>query len=249
MLYIMRHGKTSWNEQYKLQGRTDVPLNELGISQAKKSGEESRNINFDICFCSPLIRARVTAETFLEGRDVPIVIDDRLSEMCFGEYEGTSRIYQHPELNVYKFFKDTANYVADKGAESMDELYARTGEFLKEKVFPLLYENKDVLIVGHGAMNTSIICQLRNTPLKNFWSEGIENCKLIRLIDTLSEVKDVWEDDYGCEERDPNAEEMLILNLKDSVRVKVPAALVDKLDIKAGDTVAVCDGKVISKIN
>ena len=40
MLYIMRHGKTDWNEQHKLQGRTDIPLNENGIAMAKKAAEE-----------------------------------------------------------------------------------------------------------------------------------------------------------------------------------------------------------------
>ena len=41
MLYIMRHGKTDWNEQHKLQGRTDIPLNENGIAMAKKAAELS----------------------------------------------------------------------------------------------------------------------------------------------------------------------------------------------------------------
>ena len=41
MLYIMRHGKTDWNEQHKLQGRTDIPLNENGIAMAKKAAEEA----------------------------------------------------------------------------------------------------------------------------------------------------------------------------------------------------------------
>ena len=42
-------------------------------------------------------------------------------------------------------------------------------------------EGKDVLIVGHGAMNSSIVCQIRNLPLSKFWDAGIENCKLMKL--------------------------------------------------------------------
>lgn len=45
MLYIMRHGKTDWNEQHKLQGRTDIPLNENGIAMAKK---QQKNIEIYI---------------------------------------------------------------------------------------------------------------------------------------------------------------------------------------------------------
>ena len=52
----------------------------------------------------------------------------------------------------------------------------------KEYVVQQLEQGKDVLIVGHGAMNCSIICQVKNIPLEKFWSAGIENCKLKRLV-------------------------------------------------------------------
>ena len=64
----------------------------------------------------------------------------------------------------------------------MQEVYARTGAFLKEVVEPLLKQDKDILIVGHGAMNSSIVCQVRGLPVEKYWSAGIENCKLMRLI-------------------------------------------------------------------
>ena len=84
MLYIMRHGKTDWNAKHKLQGRTDIPLNEEGIQMAEQAKEKYKDVNFDICYCSPLVRAKQTAEIVLEGRNIPIVYDDRLMEMCVG---------------------------------------------------------------------------------------------------------------------------------------------------------------------
>ena len=84
MPYIIRHGKTDWNVRHKMQGRTDIPLNEEGRQMAEAAREEYRDVHFDICFCSPLIRARETAEILLRGRDVPIVTDNRLMEMSFG---------------------------------------------------------------------------------------------------------------------------------------------------------------------
>ena len=80
MLYIMRHGKTDWNAKHKLQGRTDIPLNEEGIQMAEQAKEKYKDVNFDICYCSPLVRAKQTAEIVLEGRNIPIVYDDRLME-------------------------------------------------------------------------------------------------------------------------------------------------------------------------
>ena len=61
MLYIMRHGKTDWNAMRKLQGRTDIPLNEEGRQMAEHARTEYAVIHFDICYCSPLIRAKETA--------------------------------------------------------------------------------------------------------------------------------------------------------------------------------------------
>ena len=61
MLYIMRHGKTDWNELRKLQGRTDIELNEEGREMARKASKEYKDVHFDVCFCSPLKRAKETA--------------------------------------------------------------------------------------------------------------------------------------------------------------------------------------------
>ena len=206
MLYIMRHGKTDWNELKKLQGQTDIPLNEEGRGQATAAGREYAGIHLDICYCSTLGRARETARLFFEARalakhkpggstagddgkngeyeeNIPIVYDERLREMGFGTYEGIERCFDIPDCPVNVFFKHPEEYdVPVEGGESMDELFARTGEFLKENVYPALKEGKDILIIGHGAMNSSIICQVKNNSDRTrFWEVGIPNCKMIQV--------------------------------------------------------------------
>lgn len=101
----MRHGKTDWNEIHKLQGRTDIPLNEEGRQMAAAAGKEYQDIHFDICFCSPLIRAKETAQLVLKGRDIPVLYDDRLKEMSFGIYEGIENSFQIPDCPINVFFK------------------------------------------------------------------------------------------------------------------------------------------------
>ena len=183
MLYIIRHGKTDWNALHKLQGRTDVPLNEEGRQMAEKAREEYRNVHFDVCFCSPLVRARETAEILLRGRNVPVLTDDRLMEMGFGSYEGLENSFDIPDCPINVLFFHPELYTAPPGgAESLDDLFARTGTFLEDRVNPLLKEGKDVLIVGHGAMNSSIVCRVRNLSRAQVWSAGIENSKLMRLV-------------------------------------------------------------------
>ena len=183
MLYIMRHGRTDWNDRHKLQGRTDIPLNAEGRRMAEKAAEEYRDVPLDVCWSSPLIRAKETAEIVLRGRNVPIMTDDRLREMSFGIYEGQENSFDIPDSPVNVIFKEPEKYTASVGgAETFDELFARTGAFLREVIDPLMAQGKDVLIVGHGAMNLSIISQIRRLPRAEFWSTGIENCRMMRLI-------------------------------------------------------------------
>ena len=182
MLYIMRHGRTAWNMEHKLQGKTDVPLCAEGRAAVEQAAEACRNTRIDVCYCSPLIRARETAEIILRGRHIPILTDVRLEEMGFGISEGTTDFLENPENPVYPLFASPEKYeIPVEGGEGLAELFERTGAFLKEVVEPQLRQGKDVLIVGHGAMNASIVCQIRKIPLKDFWSVKMKNAELMRL--------------------------------------------------------------------
>lgn len=181
MLYIMRHGKTDWNEKHRLQGRTDIPLNEVGREMARKAAIQYKEIPFDLCFSSPLSRAFETAQIVLEGRKIEIITDDRLMEMSFGIYEGIENSFEIPDCPINTLFKDPAAYQGAEGAETLQELFSRTGDFLKKEIEPRLEQGQNILIVGHGAMNSSIVCQRKQIPIARFWEAGIENCKLMAL--------------------------------------------------------------------
>ena len=60
LLYIVRHGLTPWNHLHKAQGSADIPLAQEGIDLARRTGEALMDVKFDICFTSPLTRARQT---------------------------------------------------------------------------------------------------------------------------------------------------------------------------------------------
>lgn len=182
MLYIMRHGKTEWNERHKLQGQVDIPLNEEGRAMAYAAHNEYMNVHFDVCYCSPLARAKETAAILLEGLNVPIIYDDRLKEMSFGDYEGIEYSFDIPNCPINVIFQQPEKYIESiGGSETFDELFARTGSLLKE-IIPQVNAGKDILIVGHGAMNSSIISQIKGSPIEEFWSSGLEQCKLKRLL-------------------------------------------------------------------
>ena len=89
LIYVLRHGVTQWNKLKKVQGAMDIPLAPEGIELAKKTGEALKNVHFDICFTSPLTRARQTAQCVIGARQIPVIEDKRIQEIDFGVLEGT----------------------------------------------------------------------------------------------------------------------------------------------------------------
>lgn len=87
LIYVLRHGITQWNKLKKVQGAMDIPLAPEGIELAKRTGEALKDVPFDICFTSPLARARQTAHYVLGNRQIPVIEDKRIQEIDFGVLE------------------------------------------------------------------------------------------------------------------------------------------------------------------
>ena len=178
LIYLMRHGETDWNKAGRLQGQSDIALNEFGIELAVKTAEGLRNIDFQAAFSSPLQRALVTARTIIGDRNVKVETDDRLKEMHFGPSEGDcfDSAKKDPNHPLHNFFCRPECYAPTDGAESFEHAWARADEFLKEKVFPLEGKCDNVLIVAHGALNRCILNRLAGIPDKDFWRIDLPNC-------------------------------------------------------------------------
>lgn len=86
----LRHGVTDWNAQGLFQGRTDIPLNDEGVSQAHAAALRLQNVRLDQVVTSPLLRAVKTAEIVASALSTPLAIDDGLIECDFGSLEGRS---------------------------------------------------------------------------------------------------------------------------------------------------------------
>ena len=101
--------------------------------------------------------------------------------MYYGETKNRDGSGPGAQCPVYLLFEEPEKYVAKDGAESFEELYHRTGEFIEQVLRPQLEAGKNVLVVGHGAMNCSIVNQFRGTPIKDFWKDMQGNCELLRV--------------------------------------------------------------------
>ena len=88
-IYLIRHGQTDYNRQFRLQGRSDIPLNRLGLAQARAAHEALRGVHFDAVYASPLRRAVDTACIVSGWPEEKIELDPRLIEIGFGIWEGS----------------------------------------------------------------------------------------------------------------------------------------------------------------
>lgn len=183
-IYIVRHGETLWNKDKKLQGSTDIELNENGRLLAQKTGEALADTAIDIIYSSPLKRAYETATLIRNGRDIEIVTDSRIKELCFGYFEGQNflELIKDESLSFNHFFNKPELYVAPTDGESLEQLVARATSFMTEVIEPLAKSKKRVMIVAHGALNKAIMSYIKKGPVSEFWSGGLQgNCNVIIL--------------------------------------------------------------------
>lgn len=181
-IYIIRHGETVWNAQNLLQGSTDIELNEYGRALAGETGENLEDVHFDKIYSSPLIRAYETACLIRGHRNIPIIRDDRLRELCFGINEGKNfkKLLADESSPFHYFFKQPDLYRAPKQGETLEHICGRAAEFMTEVVEPQVKEIERVMIVAHGAMNKALMCHIKQHGVDQFWSGGLQkNCNVI----------------------------------------------------------------------
>ncbi len=193
-LYIMRHGETDWNKEKRLQGRSDIPLNDFGRKLAYKTREGLKDVRFDLVITSPLARAKETAEIVKGKRDIPVLEDVRIEEMSFGSYEGMCCKGEGAEIpaeEFKKFFTDPAHYKTPDDGESFAEFCGRVEAFLVELFQCEAYEDRTILISVHGAVLCAILRAVKQNPLQMFWSGGVhKNCG-VTIMDVRNGVPEI----------------------------------------------------------
>lgn len=185
-IYLIRHGETEWNTRHLLQGATDIPLNQNGVEVARITAEALKDVPFDVVFTSPLKRAYETAEIMRRVRDIPLIPDERLKEICFGVYEGLccgKDGWNIPDPAFQNFFTDPAHYMPPEGGETIAELCVRATDFLTELIDDPEYRDKTVLVSGHGALVKGLLSSLLITDQADFWRGGVHKNCAVSIID------------------------------------------------------------------
>lgn len=139
---LVRHGQTDWNAERRLQGSTDIPLNDVGRGQARAAVGILAPYEWDAIVSSPLSRAAETADLIAEGLGLTVARRvPELTERSFGPAEGMQAGPELEALRVPGGFK---------GAESEDEAADRgiaALEALAEE-----FRGQRLLVVTHGTL-------------------------------------------------------------------------------------------------
>lgn len=166
-LILVRHGETHWNREKKVQGSSDIELNELGVKQARRLALALRDEKIDTIHSSPLKRAYETARIIGQFHDGPIHVEGGLVEMNQGDFEG---LQYHELMEQHREF--LKQWVADPAlvripnGESLAELQERAWRVMEA----ILCRPGNVLVVSHNFTIAAILCRIQNISLSNFRS-------------------------------------------------------------------------------
>ncbi|MED5017725.1 histidine phosphatase family protein [Paenibacillus chibensis] len=176
MIGLIRHGLTDWNRLGKIQGQSDIPLNDEGRQQAELLGERllHEEYTWDFLISSKLSRAEETGRIIASKLNIPMLEPDpRLNERSFGMVEGLTLAERES-----KWGRDW--HLQELGQEKDPEIQARGLAFMEEMWN--LYPDKNMLVISHGGF----LAQLYRSLYKDRYTERIGNLSL-----TILEKKDL----------------------------------------------------------
>lgn len=167
-VYLLRHGETFWNaDGNRYCGATDIGLTDKGIQQAHGAAALLGGISFDAIYSSPLQRAYRTAQ-IASGKPGNVVVDERLIEAGFGNWEGKTRaqfIAEKPELwDNWCLAPDHTR--AGETGETATEIVTRVDDFFRE--IQQKHGSETILVVAHNAVNRFYMTWKLGMPLKNY---------------------------------------------------------------------------------
>ena len=167
-LYVIRHGETNMGKK-ELIATEEEPLNENGIIQAKKIGEDLRKLDIHTIYCSPIERAKHTLELFNLDKNIPVIIDERIKERNMGIYENIP--FKNLDWDIFWNYNSDLKYPE---LETMRSVYERIKKFIDE----IKLQNKNVLLVTHGGISRAIYWYFNGIPKNGNSSNINENCKI-----------------------------------------------------------------------
>ncbi|MGN7761801.1 histidine phosphatase family protein [Paenibacillus sp. 22594] len=171
LIGLIRHGLTDWNAEGRIQGQSDIPLNDEGRRQAEMLGDRllQETYRWDFCITSSLSRAAETGSIVAAKLGIPMLEpDDRIRERAYGQVEGMTAVQREEKWGM------DWNQLS-LGQETDDQLQARALAFMEE--IAERYPEKNILVISHGGF----LAQLYIALYKDKYSERLGNLSLTIL--------------------------------------------------------------------
>jgi broad specificity phosphatase PhoE len=180
-LILVRHGETPWNVTLQYQGHANVPLNERGREQARRTAARLRRLEVRALYASDITRAWETAEiigTAIGQTPVPM---PELREIDVGQWEGLTpeELYRRFPDHMAEYRRDPARTVR-LGGESYAQLQARALVAL-QRIQESHAQGEVVVAVSHGGTIRALLCHVIGLDLGNFGRMWLDNGSLTEL--------------------------------------------------------------------
>ena len=189
-LIVWRHGNTDWNAGHRVQGQTDVPLNDTGRRQAAEAAELLARLRPAAIVSSDLSRAADTAAALAALTGLPVRTDERLRERHFGLWQGLTQA-EVAQRRPVEFARWRAGAeVVGGGVETLDDLGKRVCEGLVDAA-GLAPDGGTVVVATHGAGARQGIGHLLGWPSEQMRTlRALQNC---HWVDLTSDADHGWQ--------------------------------------------------------
>lgn len=160
---IWRHGRTPWNLEDRFQGHSDIPLDDVGLAQARSAAQVLATLEPSTIVSSDLQRAKATADCLASLVSLPVAVDPRLRETNGGSWEGhTSSEIRAVDAESYARWRRGGD-VAAGGAETRSDVAARAQAAIDDALAGLGPEAV-LVAVTHGGTARGVIGRLLGLP-------------------------------------------------------------------------------------
>jgi 2,3-bisphosphoglycerate-dependent phosphoglycerate mutase len=178
VLWLVRHGESTWNRLGLAQGHCDqARLTRRGLRQAGAVAAELRGRPIGALYSSDLRRALQTAAPLATALGLPVSRDARLRERCLGILEGTDAVAIDPAVSGLRTHRVVDPDARPPGGESLRDFYRRVAEFTDDLAAPA----GDIAVVAHGGTLRMLNAYLRGIPVQDMSWEPLANGRILRL--------------------------------------------------------------------
>ncbi len=186
-IILVRHGQTPWNKDKIFRGTFDIPHNEVGQEEARLAGEWLKAETIHAAYCSPLFRARDTAEAIashhgLKVEDLPGIID-----LNYGDWQGLPLAEVKVKYaDLYRQWETAPHTVRFPNGETLEECRSRAWGAVEEVV--KRHPGQTILLAAHRVVNKVLIAAFIGLDNSHFWRIGQDTT----AINRFQKLGDTW---------------------------------------------------------